>query len=173
MISPSGVVVISWFDPVQKLPPWMNTSTGSLLAGCVPSGLTTFRLRQSSEVLVMLVKVNGGASEFGGCGQAAPKLVASTTEPAAGTCGRGGLNRFSPEVSSPYRRFRNTSSPLRVNPLYVTFFWSTTVGAESTELARRAKTKLSMIAEGICHDVHCRGKSSIQVVLRAGLTSSY
>lgn len=83
----------------------MNTITGSFDPGSVSFGRTIFKFRQSSEVLVVFERVRGGPSEMGTCGHAGPKEVASIVVSLSGTYGRGGLKRFSPDVSCPNLKF--------------------------------------------------------------------
>lgn len=82
----------------------MKNKTGSFEAGSVPLGRTMFKFKQSSEVSASMisVKARGTVFEFGGCTHAGPNEVTSMMESLLGKCGRGGLKRFSPDVSCPY-----------------------------------------------------------------------
>lgn len=71
-IRPSGDVVISLFEPAQKLPPWIYTITGRRALAFVPCGLAIFRFKQSSEILVIFVKDKGTFKLPRGWGQAGP-----------------------------------------------------------------------------------------------------
>src|SRR5512141_3055668 len=95
----------SWLDPNVKPPPWIQNMTGRF-AWSLMEGVHTFRFSISSPAKPSSQLYRNCSSLFfqdarGDGGATGPQASAGRT-PAHGVGFRGGMNRFSPAVVSPY-----------------------------------------------------------------------
>jgi hypothetical protein len=129
---------VSALEPWTLPPPWMKTSTGSLLDDVADGGVHTFAVRQSSWPITSLVLL------LSTCRQMAPKPeAASVVDQHA--CGCVSAQRSAPTGGAAYGMPRYAHAPLSIVPCTGPRSVSTTPGAGLTLVAQLPASPASVL----------------------------